>query len=326
MKFRTDFVTNSSDSSYLAFNIKNKRLFEALTGLGIKFRKVNDGSFSPRMIIELPSGETARFADTEPWLLPYFSNMNSISAWLVAAILWEFNRCSLEEKDDYSDFARELIDLLNEADITHWDWEAVDTWSRQEAVVADLEKAFGAMDGDIEEASVEHTYGFEGEVGPCLYTEIKDGTRMLVHYENSSAIVTEDCDGLKFVVTGELKFFESKEKIVQFIEDAGGSVTKRVSKNTDYLICNDVHTNSSELKKARKLGISVLSEAAFIRRFGNPEDFEGFEDFLNEGELYEDAWGMCCDGYVLDFVMDNGTQPIVMEVWKDGKWVQRESD
>lgn len=57
---------------------------------------------------------------------------------------------------------------MDEADIIHLDWEAVETWSR-EAVVADFEKAFGSMDGDIEEAKVEHTHGFENEVGPCLY-------------------------------------------------------------------------------------------------------------------------------------------------------------
>ena len=43
MKFRTDFVTNSSDSSFLTFNIKNKKLYDFLTKLGIKIENVKEG-------------------------------------------------------------------------------------------------------------------------------------------------------------------------------------------------------------------------------------------------------------------------------------------
>lgn len=87
-------------------------------------------------------------------------------------------------------------------------------------------------------------------------------------------IEAEDCDGLKFAVTGKIKFFENRAEIVEFIEEAGGSVTETVSKNTDYLICNDVKSNSSKMKKAKDLGIAVLSEADFIRRFADPDDFD----------------------------------------------------
>lgn len=119
-------------------------------------------------------------------------------------------------------------------------------------------------------------------------------------------------------MTGKLKLFESRDDIVEFIEDAGGSVAETVSPNIDYLICNNVKSTSSEIEKAKELGIAVLSEATFIRRFADPEDFD---DLVDEEELGVEAWDLTSEGGVLDFVVDNGTQPIVMEVWKDGKWV-----
>ena len=319
MKFRTDFVTNSSDSSFLAFNIKNKKLFDCLTGLGIKFEDVKDGEFSDRMRIVLPSGESDEIDGANNWSLPYLSDFSSISAWLVAMILWEVEDIDpAKDEEDYSDFARELIDLLNKADITHLDWDAVDTWSR-EKMISDLEQKFGEMDSDIKEASIEHTYGFEGDVGPCIYAEVHEGKKMSVEYSNQDEIETEECDGLKFVVTGKLKYYDNREAIVDFIEDEGGTVSESVSKNTDYLICNDVTSTSSKMKKAKQLGIPVLTELAFIRRFA---DIEDFDDISDEESVAEDSWDLTCDGGVLDFVIENGTQPIVMEVWKDGKWQQ----
>ena len=325
MKFRTDFVTNSSDSSFLTFNIKNKKLFEALTQLGIKIEDVEEGEISDRMRIVLPSGASDCIDCGENWSLPYVTDCNSISAWIVSMILWEVEDVyPAKEEDEYSDFAKELIDLLNKADITHLDWEAIDSWSRDE-MIADLDETFGEMDGEIEDATIEHTYGFEGEVGPCIYAEVHNGKKMLVDYANTEDLETMECDGLKFVVTGKLKYYENRDAIVEYIEDQGGTVTGSISKNTDYLICNDIKAANSKMEKAKELGIPVLTELAFIRMFADIDEFideidEDSDDYiLDEEELYDDAWDVALDGGVIDFVVDNGVRPIIMEVWKDGK-------
>ncbi len=317
MKFRTDFVTNSSDSSFLAFNVKNNALFDYLKKLGIKFEDTQKGVFSDQMEIVLPSGESNVIDGSENFMLPYVDECSSISAWIVALLLWEVEDVYPAKKaDEYSAFLRELIALFNNAGITHLNWEEVEEWNRDK-VLDDLSKTFDQMDSDVEEAVIEHTYGFEGAVGPCIYTEVHDGQRMSVNYSNEDEIETEDCEDLKFVVTGKLRYFENREAIVEAIEDLGGSVSDGVSKNTDYLICNDIRINSSKMKKAKALGIPVLTEAAFIRRFCAIYDFDDIKD---EGEVAEEAWDLTFGGGVLDFVVENGTQPIIMEIWKDGRW------
>ena len=326
MKFRTDFVTNSSDTGFVVFNVKNKALFKRLTSLGIRFEKTKKGRFSDRMRIVLPSGASENFLSCDTWAFPYVDNYESISAWIVATLLWEIeyvcNDYPPDDDDEHSAFTMELIDLLNNANITHFDWEA-DEDREIDRMMEDISAAFDQMDDDLEEAEIEQTYGFEGDVGPCIYIEAHDGQRLRVKYYNNSKIETEDCEGLKFSVAGKLKYFKNREAITAAIEKMGGSVVERVSRNTDYLICNDIKSGFSNLEKAKSIGISVLTELAFIRRFCDVDKFDGIKD---ENEIGNDSWELTTEGEVLDFVVENGTQPIVMEVWKDGKWQINESE
>lgn len=71
--------------------------------------------------------------------------------------------------------------------------------------------------------------------------------------------------GKVFVVTGSVTHFSNRNELKDFIEKEGGKVTGSVSKNTDYLINNDTTSNSSKNKKAKELGIPILSEDDFIR-------------------------------------------------------------
>lgn len=324
MKFRTDFVTNSSDSSFLMFNIKNRRLFETLTSLGIKFHGAEDGEFTDEMEIELPSGATEMIEYDDGALEEFPSSFQtgSISAWFVSMILKEasYDMGTSLEGEGY-DFTRELIDLLNKAGITHLDWEAVEEWS-WENILSDLEKTFGAMDGDIEEAGIEFAIAYEGELGPALYTEVKDGKRLNVRFSIEDNVETNSCEGRTFVVTGRLKHYENRDDLTAYIEESGGTVTQNVTEDTDYLICNDMTTNSSKMKKAKELGISVLSETAFLRIFGGSDFEELEEEDWDEEQAREQIFDDDSGEGLLNFVMENGTGPIEMEVWKNGKWVR----
>lgn len=70
--------------------------------------------------------------------------------------------------------------------------------------------------------------------------------------------------GMNFVVTGSVEHFANRGKLKEYIEGFGGKVTGSVTGKTNYLINNDISSNSSKNKKARELGIPILSEEAFL--------------------------------------------------------------
>lgn len=74
-------------------------------------------------------------------------------------------------------------------------------------------------------------------------------------------------EGITFVITGSLERFENRSAAKSFIEERGGKVTGSVTSKTNYLINNDIHSNSGKNKKARELGIEILSEEEFLKRF-----------------------------------------------------------
>ncbi len=70
--------------------------------------------------------------------------------------------------------------------------------------------------------------------------------------------------GKIFVITGSLTRFENRRELQELIESKGGKVTGSVTKKTDYLINNDAASGSSKNKKAKELGIPILTEEEFL--------------------------------------------------------------
>lgn len=72
-----------------------------------------------------------------------------------------------------------------------------------------------------------------------------------------------------FVITGDLNEFKNRKELQGKIEALGGKVTGSVTKKTDYLINNDILSESSKNKKAKELGIPIITEEQFIKEFLN---------------------------------------------------------
>ena len=76
---------------------------------------------------------------------------------------------------------------------------------------------------------------------------------------------TQILEGKNFVITGSVHQFANRAEVKELIEKKVGKVTGSVTSKTDYLINNDVESTSSKNKKARELGIPILSEEAFLK-------------------------------------------------------------
>ena len=71
-------------------------------------------------------------------------------------------------------------------------------------------------------------------------------------------------ENLTFVITGSVHHFANRNELKNYIEKRGGKAAGSVSAKTSYLINNDKESTSSKNKKAKELGVSILSEEDFL--------------------------------------------------------------
>ena len=81
---------------------------------------------------------------------------------------------------------------------------------------------------------------------------------------NTNNNTDQSLAGKNFVVTGDVTQFKNRKELQKFIESKGGKVTGSVTSKTNWLINNDVESTSSKNKKARELGIPIISEKDFL--------------------------------------------------------------
>jgi DNA ligase (NAD+) len=75
------------------------------------------------------------------------------------------------------------------------------------------------------------------------------------------------CQGLTFVITGDVHHYKNRNELKAYIESQGGKVASAVSGSTSFLINNDVTSTSGKNKKAKELGIPIISEDEFISKY-----------------------------------------------------------
>lgn len=131
----------------------------------------------------------------------------------------------------------------------------------------------------IRHASLEEVSDID-TIGPVIagnlvaYFRDEDNNRRLdhlmrfLHIQEDSPKQEQIFEGMNFVITGSLVHFGNRSEAKELIESLGGKVTGSVTKKTNYLINNDIQSNSSKNKKAREQGIPILSEEDFRKLAG----------------------------------------------------------
>lgn len=92
---------------------------------------------------------------------------------------------------------------------------------------------------------------------------LKELTIEVENVEEGSQILT----GKSFAITGSLEHFENRNQLKEKIESLGGKVTGSVTGKTFALINNDAASNSSKNKKARELGVKIITEKEFMETY-----------------------------------------------------------
>ena len=89
--------------------------------------------------------------------------------------------------------------------------------------------------------------------------------REVLIFEEEESVGSDSFAGKVFVITGSLEHFTNRNELKELIEKNGGKVSGSVSSKTNYLINNDTASNSSKNKKAKELGVEIISEEDFLK-------------------------------------------------------------
>lgn len=90
---------------------------------------------------------------------------------------------------------------------------------------------------------------------------------VLLIQDNAASNSNGKCMGLTFVITGDVHHFKNRDDFKEYVEAANGKVTGSVTSKTNYLVNNDITSSSSKNKKAKELGIPIITEDEFVRMF-----------------------------------------------------------
>jgi DNA ligase (NAD+) len=122
----------------------------------------------------------------------------------------------------------------------------------------------------IENATAEQLTNIAG-IGEIMANEyvaffsVEKNRRRIQELLGEIELVKENITNIRFVVTGSVNHFKNRAELKNAIEERGGKVTDSVTSSTDYLINNDISSTSTKNKKAKELGVPIITEEQLLQ-------------------------------------------------------------
>ena len=100
-------------------------------------------------------------------------------------------------------------------------------------------------------------FGSEMENGHIM---CKNAKLFTFEHDNNITQVSNKLDGKVFCITGPVNIYKNRDELKRALENVGAKVTGSVTSKTNYLVNNDINSNRSKNKKAKELGIEIITE------------------------------------------------------------------
>ncbi|MDE5891516.1 MAG: NAD-dependent DNA ligase LigA, partial [Acetatifactor sp.] len=129
------------------------------------------------------------------------------------------------------------------------------------------------MQADVEELSAIEGVGEVIATAFVEYMRSEENVQRIrnlvkeLHIQAVQVAAEQNLAGKGFCITGSLNHYGSRNELKDVIEQRGGKVTGSVTSKTECLINNDIASNSSKNKKAKELGIPILTEEDFMAKY-----------------------------------------------------------